>query len=147
MAFQKKRSQLIVLTQFQRWFLKVFMAYVAVFLTIFGIGLFLWFRLLLHELMNLAGLLSETFVQLIRKHIILGLWVTVLLIVTLTVIAGLQALFFSRRIAGPIFSLEKHLEKCEKKGKLEPWQLRKGDLFEGLVKRFNSLVQNVKGSS
>src|SRR2546430_16741810 len=62
-----KRQKLVVLTQFQRWFLSVFVTYTAAFLIVFGIGLFLWFRVLLHELMNLAGLLSDTFIHVIQK--------------------------------------------------------------------------------
>jgi methyl-accepting chemotaxis protein len=140
---KSKRGRLLVLSQFQRWFLKVFVSYAAIFLGIFGVGLFLWFRVLLNELMNLAGLLSETFITVIRKHMLIGLGVTVIFIIVLCVMAALQALFFSRRIAGPIFSLVKHLEKCEKKGRLEPWQIRRGDLFVDLVDRFNSVVEKV----
>lgn len=139
----KKRTRLLVLTKFQRWFLRVFVSYAAAFLLIFGVGLFLWFRVLLNELMNLAGLLSETFIAVIQKHILLGFGVTFLFIFLLCVMAGLQALFFSRRIAGPIFSLVKHLEKCEAKGKLEPWTVRKGDLFADLVEQFNLVVEKI----
>lgn len=137
---KKPRKQMVVLASFQRWFLITFVFYTGLFLTVFGVGLYLWFKVLMGELMNLAGLLSQTFMDLINKHLQLGILITVCFIVILLLVAALQALFFSRKIAGPIFSLSKHLAKCNKEGKIERWETRKDDLFKELVDQFNEFI-------
>ncbi len=139
----RARKQLVVLALFQRWFIFNFVLYTALFLSIFGVGLYLWFKVLMQELMNLAGLLSQTFVDLIHKHMQLGVLITFCFVVILLLVAALQAIFFSRRIAGPLFSLSKHLNKCQQKGKLERWETRKDDLFKDLVAQFNDLVDQL----
>ena len=140
----RARKQLVVLAAFQRWFIVNFVIYTAVFLAVFGTGLYVWFRVLMSELMNLAGLLSTTFVTLINKHLQLGIMITFCFVVLLLIVAGFQAVYFSRRIAGPLFSLSKHLTKCQREGKLEKWETRKEDLFQDLVTQFNDLVEQLQ---
>jgi methyl-accepting chemotaxis protein len=142
---KKARTQMVVLESFQRWFLWNFVMYTGLFLSVFGLGLYLWFKVLLGEVLNLAGLLSQTFMDLIEKHLQLGMFITIGFIVILMVVAALQALFFSRKIAGPLFSLSKHLSKCQAEGKLKHWETRKGDLFRELVDQFNDLVDQTQG--
>lgn len=141
---KQARKQMVVLRSFQRWFQLTFVMYTGLFLSVFGVGLYLWFKVLLGELLNLAGLLSQTFMDLIEKHLQLGLFITIGFIVILLGVAGLQAMFFSRKIAGPLFSLSKHLSKCQAEGKLRKWETRKGDLFKELVDQFNDLVEQIE---
>jgi len=140
------RTRVLVLTKFQRWFLINFVAYTALFLILFAAGLFFWSRMLVNEVLNLAGLLSHTFLTVIQKHLWMGLGVTVLFLVVLLGVAALQALYFSRAIAGPIFALARHLEKCESEGKLQPLKLRKDDLFEDVVEKFNRMSSKINQS-
>ncbi len=137
----QRRQKILVLSKFQRWFLYVFVAYTAVFLTIFGLGLFIWFRLVLQELLNVAGLLSPTFIATVQKHTVFAAVVLVVFLLVLLSVAAMQALLFSRRIAGPIFALARHLEKCAEKGRLEPIRLRQGDLFVDLAEKLNVLAE------
>lgn len=139
----KARTRIIVLNQFQRWFLLNFIGYTALFLSVFGIGLFIWLKLVANELFHVAGLLSSTFVATIQKHMTYGLWVSILLVLTLLALAGCQALFFSRKIAGPIFALSRHLDICAQKGELTPLQLRDEDLFVEVAEKFNKLAETV----
>lgn len=139
----KSRKTLIVLHGFQRWFALTFVGYVITFFAIFGIALYFWFQILVHEMMNVAGLISDTFRTTLEKHLQLGLMITVGFVLTLILVAALQAYFFSRRIAGPLFSLNRHLEKCTEEGKLLPFRLRKGDLFMELADNFNKLRDKV----
>lgn len=144
----QKRRRLVVLRAFQHWFIKVFVLYMALFLGVFALGLYLWFKLLMSEVLNLSGILSDTFGALVERHLWMGFYLTLLFVMILVLIAGLQAMLFSRRIAGPLFSLSRHLEKIEKTGKFEPWKLRKGDLFMDLPEQLNSVLEKLgKGKS
>ncbi|MBN8555973.1 MAG: hypothetical protein J0L93_11050 [Deltaproteobacteria bacterium] len=139
----KSRSRLLVLSSFQRWFLFNFVFYTAVFLSVLGAGLFLWYRLVVREISNVAGLLSETFMELLQKQTILGLYMIVGLVLILLGLAAFQSFLFSRRIAGPVFALARHLEKCEQAGELKHLKLRKDDLFVDLAEKFNRLADSL----
>jgi hypothetical protein len=139
----KSRSRLLVLTNFQRWFLFNFVFYTAVFLAILGAGLFLWYRLVVQEVSNVAGLLSETFMSLLQRQTTLGLWMILGLVFVLLALAAFQSILFSRRIAGPVFALARHLEKCEQAGELQHLHLRKDDLFVDLEEKFNRLTDRL----
>lgn len=144
---KKARTQIVVLKHFQRWFLINFLTYTALFLIVFGLGLFIWLKTVTDELFHVAGLLSETFAQTIQHQLTMGFWMSVILVVVLLALAALQSLLFSRSIAGPIFALSRHLEKCEQEGKLSPIQLRDKDLFRDVADKFNRLAEKVQKSS
>lgn len=137
----KKRSRLIILSKFQRWFLFTFVGYTAAFLIVFGVGLFMWFQIIVSRLLDLAGLLSPTFVQQIEKHTWVALTVSLVLIFALLAVACLQAILFSRKIAGPIYGMARHLDECEAQKKLMPMKLRDGDLFADIAERFNRVIE------
>ncbi|MDB5038886.1 MAG: hypothetical protein JWQ35_2414 [Bacteriovoracaceae bacterium] len=142
----KARTRLLVLNKFQKWFLFNFVFYTGLFLVVLGVGLFVWFKVIVSEVMQIAGLLSETFVSTIQKNILLGGYVLIILVSCLLALAAIQSLWFSRRIAGPIFALARHLENCEKSGRVEHLTLRKGDLFCDIAEKFNRLADKVNQS-
>ncbi len=142
----KKRTRLLVLNEFQRWFLINFIGYTLVFLALFALGLFMYFKFVAQELMEMGGLLSSTFLNLIQKHMMWGFWFLLLLVFVLVGLAAYQALFFSRRIAGPIFALSRHLEKCLDDKQLKPLKLRDDDLFREVAEKFNRVVERSDGA-
>lgn len=140
---KKSRTRLLILSSFQRWFLINFVLYTGLFLAILGVGLFYWFKIVVHEVVNVAGLLSETFMQMVNHQAQVGLWMIVGLIILLLGLAAFQSFLFSRRIAGPLYALARHLDQCAEKKELKPITLRKGDLFEDLAAKFNHLVDEM----
>ena len=137
------RKRLLVLSNFQRWFLLNFVGYTLLFLLIFAAGLTLYLQLIAKELVAIGGLLSSSFLQLVEKHVLWGFWMLILLVVILVGLAATQALFFSRRIAGPIFALSRHLDKCLEANELKPLKLRDDDLFREVADKFNSVVERM----
>lgn len=139
----RARKKVLVLSQFQRWFLINFVLYTAGFLLILSGGLFLWFNVIVKEILNLGGLLSPTFLEMVNKHVYFGIGVIVLLVACLIGLAAFQSIYFSHRIAGPIFALLRHLEKCEADGKLSHFKLRDKDLFIDVANQFNRMSDKV----
>lgn len=143
---RQARTKLVVLTKFQKWFVINFLLYTAAFLAIFAVGLLAWFKLLAQGLLNnFGGLLSPTFVELTEKHMTYGVFAVGVLVATLLGLAAWQSLIFSRRIAGPLFAFARHLENCERDGKLTHLQLRQGDLFSEMAEKFNGLADRING--
>lgn len=139
----QSRTRLLILSSFQRWFLINFVLYTGLFLTILGVGLFFWFKIVVREVVNVAGLLSETFMAIVNRQTQLGIWMIIGLIVLLLALAAFQSFLFSRRIAGPLYALARHLDQCADKKELKPLTLRKGDLFFDLADKFNHLVSEM----
>lgn len=142
----KARTRLLVLTKFQRWFLINFVIYTGLFLGLLAVGLFAWFKIVANEFMQVAGLLSGTFVTNLQRSTENGILVIAVLVLSLLSLAAFQSFLFSRRIAGPLFALARHLEKCEEKGRVERIKLRKDDLFVDLAEKFNRVVDKVEGA-
>lgn len=120
-----------------------FIGYTLLFLTIFAVGIVAYFRFIANELIEVGGLLSSTFLSLVEKHLYWGVWMILLLVVILVGLAAYQALFFSRRIAGPIFALSRHLDRCLESKELKPLKLRDDDLFVEVADKFNKMVEQV----
>lgn len=131
------------MSHFQKWFLLNFVGYTLLFLSIFAVGIVAYFRFIANELIDVGGLLSGTFLTLVEKHMTWGLWLIVLLVAILVGLAGYQALFFSRRIAGPIFALSRHLDQCLENNELKPLKLRDDDLFREVADKFNKMVDQM----
>jgi len=139
----RARTRLVVLSSFQRWFLLNFIGYTLLFLGIFAAGILLYFKFVANELIEVGGLLSSTFLSLVEKHLAWGLWMILSLVAILLGLAGYQALFFSRRIAGPIFALSRHLDRCLDTKAIEHLKLRDNDLFVEVAEKFNRLADQV----
>ncbi len=141
---QKERSsriQLVFFREFQFWFITRFSAYVTIYLLSLFAGVIIWYRLITSELLNLAGLFRKDFVT----HIEENQWHSILilggLLFALVVLSIAVATIFSRRIAGPLFAFNRHLEKCIQADELKPFSLRKGDLFGDLAHHFNEVIK------
>ena len=140
---KKPRTRLLVLNNFQKWFIFNFVFYTALFLTVFGIGLFLWMKLITNEVMELTSILSQSLVDILNQSLRNGLFFTILLLTCLMIVSTWASLIFSRRIAGPLFAMARHLETCERNGKLTHLKIRKDDLFEDLTRNFNAMVDRM----
>jgi hypothetical protein len=140
---RKSRDRLLFFRRFQFWFIFRFTAYTALYLSALFVGLFLLFRIIVNELLNLAGLFSKDFVESIHSHSLLGLVSLLGLFFVLVTLSSFQAIFMSRRIGGPIYAFTRHLEECGKAGQLKTFKLREGDLFTELADKFNSVVQKM----
>lgn len=97
--------------------------------------------------MKLAGLIRDPAITLVKLNADQGVTIFAVLCLALLALATLQAFIFSRKIAGPVFAITKHLEKCERTGHLEKIKLRKGDLFFDLENSFNRVVDTINSKS
>lgn len=61
----------------------------------------------------------------------------------LAVVLGLWGLFFSHRIAGPIYRITKTLDAA-KDANIEPIRIRKKDFFQEIPESINQFVKNVR---
>lgn len=140
----KLRTKLLVMKPFQRWFIVSFLSYTAIFLSILGASLYLFFRLMVDEMLQVGGLLSQSYAQTLQQNLDRSLYVIAGITVGLLIIAGAHAFFFSYKIAGPLFAITRHIEKCADAGQLVPLALRKDDLFSDLAVQISRLAKKQK---
>ncbi len=69
------------------------------------------------------------------------LWIFNCLIVFAVVLFGF---YFTNRIAGPIYRLQKHIEKSVAGGEVSPFTIRKGDYFQELMVAYNKFLEKMK---
>jgi hypothetical protein len=119
------------------------MIYSGSLLVFLGISVYLWCDIVANSIFKLVGLISPDSFTLIKMNAEMAVKVFFVLAVALVCLAVVGSFVFSRKIAGPLFAFFRHLKKCEKKGKLEEFSLRKGDLFEELTENFNRVVRAV----
>ena len=84
---------------------------------------------------------SETFHPVLGISPFLLICVFNFLLLTSIILFGL---YFTNRIAGPIFRLHRHMEKVNKGGDIAPFSLRKDDYFKELTTSYNELLEEVK---
>ena len=147
MKYNERRKTLVVLKEFQSWFVLQFLSFVGLFLGIFGVSLLLWFRMVVKEVLAVSGLLSPTLVLHIEHSMFRGAILACALLAVMLGVATYHAYRFSRRIAGPLFAVSRHLSKCEKDKKLTPLKLREGDLFREIEVQFNQLAKTLENDS
>jgi hypothetical protein len=140
---RKIRSRIIIDSKFQRWFLINFVVYTGILLSIFAAILVLWFRLVTAKLIEAAGNVSASFQLILSKHLSFGQEITIYLFFILLFASAFFSYLLSRKIAGPIFSIQRQLDRIES-GEIDPHQfqfrLRKNDQFRGLIDRLNRLI-------
>jgi len=54
------------------------------------------------------------------------------------------SLYFSHRIAGPIYRLQKHLKGLSEGKVVSPLKFRKSDFFQQLANNFNQFIENIE---
>lgn len=141
----KFRRRLLVQPRFQTWFLFRFLAYNVTLVGLLGVGIYSWVRIVANTIFRLLGLISDPALQLVRMNIRMGWWFFVGFTLALIGLAILGSFIFSKRIAGPLFAITRHLRKCAERGRLEKIHLRKGDLFTELTDQFNLVVDSISG--
>lgn len=119
------------------------MIYTASLLFFLGCSVYLWCNIVADSIFKLVGLISPSSFILIQMNANMAVKVFVVLAFVMMGLAVFESFIFSRKIAGPLFAFFRHLKKCEKKGRLEEFSLRKGDLFIELTENFNRVVRAV----
>ena len=141
MSEQNRRHQQLYFKKFQKWFILSFVLYTAGFLGILSFGIFSWHRVATHQMSEMAGLLSPTFHAQLEASSRNGLIILIAMNLTTIAFAAYQALQFSKKIAGPVYALYRHLDQIAETGEWKPFQLRDGDLFEELPEKLNQAYQ------
>jgi hypothetical protein len=62
---------------------------------------------------------------------------------SLIIIIVFMGIYLTHKVAGPIYKMEKHIEKILREKSLEPLYFREGDEFQDLALKFNDLIKNV----
>lgn len=139
----KVRWRLLVQPKFQTWFMTRFIIYSGSLLLFWAASIYLWCDIVANSIFELVGLIGPSSFTLVTMNAEKAVKVFVILSVILIGLAVFESFVFSKKIAGPLFAFFRHLKKCEKKGKLEEFTLRKGDLFSELAENFNRVVRAV----
>ncbi len=69
------------------------------------------------------------------------LWALSCGIIMVTVLFGF---YFTNRIAGPIFRIQRHMEKFVETGEIAPFSVRKDDYFQELMIDYNKFLEKLK---
>jgi methyl-accepting chemotaxis protein len=141
----KKRGQNLVLRRFQTWFLVRLFLYALAFSALLLVGFTIWYRAIFTEILSVGGLLSSTYVEVLQQKAERGFWILCSISLSLLIVTTYFGFLFSARIAGPLYALLRHLEKCGDKGELIPMKLRKGDQFTEIADKFNEMAGRLKG--
>jgi methyl-accepting chemotaxis protein len=133
----------MLLSRFQKWFIGSSLAYLFVILSLLNLGIYLWYRLTVSELLRVSGLLSPTLLLNMKQSVRSGVGVLVVVNLVIVVISAIHSVYFSRKIAGPIYALTKHLRRVTEEGRFSALKLRKGDLFEDLPEQLDKAFGSV----
>lgn len=139
----KKRGQNFVLRRFQTWFLTRLVLYALAFSALLLVGFTIWYRAIFSEILSVGGLLSSTYVEILQEKAIRGFWILCSISISLVIITGYLGFLFSARIAGPVYALLRHFEKCSDKGELVPLKFRKDDQLTEIADRFNQMAKKL----
>ena len=112
------------------------------FLTII-FSIFIGFEVFITIWPVVSGLIPEDFMNLVRYQIFFRLicfiFPAIFVIVAFSIV-------FTHRIAGPLYRLERALDKLIQGENVEYIQLRKGDELHGLATKINELIRIAKRS-
>jgi len=139
----KKRGQNFVLRRFQTWFLTRLVLYALAFSALLLVGFTIWYRAIFSEILSVGGLLSSTYVEILQEKAVRGFWILCSISISLVIITGYLGFLFSARIAGPVYALLRHFEKCSEKGELIPLKFRKDDQLTEIADRFNQMAKKL----
>lgn len=139
----KKRGQNFVLRRFQTWFLTRLFLYALAFSALILVGFTVWYKAIFSELLNVGGLLSATYLEVLQTKAERGFWILFSISLSLLIVTTYFGLLFSARIAGPLYALLRHLEKCSASRELLPMKLRQDDQFTEIADKFNEMAQRV----
>lgn len=142
----RPRRRNFVLQRFQLWFVLQISLFALAFIGIFAIGFALWFHLVFREVLDVAGLLSGTYLEILQSKAQFGLLVLLSTVVSLLIATFYFGLIFSHRIAGPVYALLNHLDRCRDRGELLPMKLREGDQLGEIATKFNAMAERIKGA-
>ncbi len=132
----KKRGRNLVLRKFQTWFLTRLFLFALAFCSLILIGFTIWFRSIFEEILSLSGLLSNTYLELLIAKAERGFWILCSISVSLLFITTYFGFLFSAKIAGPVYALLRHFEKCRDQSQLLPMKLRQDDQLRELAEKF-----------
>lgn len=144
MAKENRRgSNPIVLSRFQRWFIASSLAYLVSVLGLLDFGIYLWYRVTAGEFFRVAGLLSPTLLQNMQHSVRSGLWILLAVNAVIVALSVLHSMHFSRKIAGPIYALFRHLDRVKIARGWIPFKLRNEDLFAELPEKLEAAFTSV----
>lgn len=142
----RKKTSVLINPKFQ-WTLIGYTAFIATLILVAVYGLFSFG---FHEFVNIgnqAGLPADhVYFQFIRMQEATFLRVIAAIAVVIGIILTIGGLMISHKIAGPIYRMQKELNRMrdETPVELNEIQFRKGDFFPELAESFNSLVATWK---
>jgi hypothetical protein len=138
----RRRPRLIVLWSFQRWFALKFMFSIGVLLSLFGVGLYIWFSLVIDEVLDQLPD-SETLLRTTIKTELSSAGVMIFgFLVLLLAVAIVQSLMFGRAIAEPLLAINKRLDEFRDTRIFTPIRLRRKDKLQDLAEKINAAIQN-----
>ena len=114
-------------------------------LSIFWIGMSYFVKNLFMnaQILGLSG--NAVFFEFLRNEVAFLKWILFVVAFWVMAIISITGLFISHRIAGPLYRLQKQLEKDTANAKLSPVQFRKGDFFTELATGYTLLAETLTG--
>ena len=91
-----------------------------------------------------TGYISADLLSIVKYQILFRFFI---FIVPVVIVIGIMSIIFSHRIAGPIFNIEKKLNKLIEEKDVDLIRLRKGDELKELAEMINKLILLVKRSN
>jgi len=140
---KRRHTKSLLLSHFQKWFIANSLLFFVSILGFLDCGIYLWYKVTASELLRVAGLLSPTMLQNMQRSVQNGTWILIATNLVIVGISTMHSVYFSKKIAGPIYALFNHLNKIKETGRWSPLKLRKGDLFDELPEKLDAAFTSV----
>lgn len=137
---EKNRKQLMIEPLLQKKIISTIIYYGVILSAIYLIGLYFITSQFI-QIINDTAALDDSLKALLYQKLNYIILILFLIIVIVTLITSYLSLLFSNRIAGPIFSINRILEKNKKENTFEFIKIRDSDFFHRLAVNINDLIQ------
>jgi hypothetical protein len=137
-----RRRQFLVNRRFQFEFAFFLALQAAIPIFLFGTSLYIVNKLYLTSFQILVG--SDVLPDFhINEVLTFSVYAILALLAVSSIILFYFGIRFSHHVAGPLYKLEKTVEKLARGEKAEPLHFRKSDLVNGLADKFNILIEEL----
>ena len=139
---KNRRRQYLVNRKIQLQFTLLLIVQIAIPTIILGSFIYIINKMYLSCIQKLIGtsVISDPYVQSILNISVLGIGIFLIVSTMLLVFLGIR---FTHHIAGPLFKLEKSMEKLLKGESIKPLHFRKSDIIDNIADDFNAIAEKM----
>ena len=145
LKMKNRRKQYLVNKKIQLQFAWLLIIQIAIPTIVLGTFLYIVNKMYLSCLQRIVGeaVISDPYVQSILNFSVVAIVVFLVISALLLMFLGIR---FSHHIAGPLYKLERSMDKLARGEKIKPLSFRNTDLIHSLAAKFNAILEKYEQS-